>query len=420
MNIVIAIDLIDSPTNGSVMTAKRFAEGLKKRGNNVCIMAVGADKEKGDCPLPVRYVPILSEVSARNQIRFAKYDEAVARNIISRADIVHFIFPFKMEKKVKKLADSMGIPTTAAFHVQPENISFNVHLGWLKPLNDYIYSNYRRKFYKNFNRIHCPSAFIAEQLEAHGFKSELYVISNGYDPSFMPPKAKIPHEKFEIAMVGRLANEKNQKVLISAIAKSKYKGYIHLSLYGHGPMQKKLEKQAKRLGVDMSVDFKTKDELVKCLQQTDLYVHAATVEIEAIACLEAIACGLVPVISDSKMSATKQFAVDSRSIFKENDSNSLAAKIDYWYEHEDERKIMSGIYAGHAKKFSLENSLIMAEKMFQDEIDEHKKTGHTPKRKEPERQEPQRQEKVTNIFPGDDLSLVADEEDMAYVSSYTE
>ena len=45
MNIVIVIDLIDNLTNGSVMTARRFADGLRERGHNVKIVAVGADGE---------------------------------------------------------------------------------------------------------------------------------------------------------------------------------------------------------------------------------------------------------------------------------------------------------------------------------------------------------------------------------------
>ena len=43
MNIVIVIDLIDTLTNGSVITARRFADGLKKRGHTVKIVAIGAD-----------------------------------------------------------------------------------------------------------------------------------------------------------------------------------------------------------------------------------------------------------------------------------------------------------------------------------------------------------------------------------------
>lgn len=371
MTIVIVVDLVDNKTNGSVMTAIRFAEGLRKRGHRVKIAAIGADGED-DCPLQERYVPVLTEVSAKNQIKFAKYREDTMRECFRDADIVHFIFPFKLEKKCKKLADSMGVATTAAFHCQPENVSYNIHLGKVKALNNFIY-RYFRRYYDRFDRIHCPSAFIANQLKKHGYKGELYVISNGYAPEFQPfDGERVKNEKFEIVMTGRLAPEKNQQVLIRAIAQSAHKDDIHLTLYGNGPTKKKLARLANSLNVSLTFGFLPKEELVKRLQQSDLYVHSATAEIEAIAAIEAIACGLVPVIADSELSATPQFALDGRSLFTDNDPCSLAAKIDYWYEHEEERLTMGKVYANSAKKYSLERSLEQAERMFSDQIRDNK------------------------------------------------
>lgn len=372
MTIAIVIDLIDTLTNGSVMTARRFADGLRARGHKVKIIAVGADGPD-DLAVPDRYVPVLTEVSWKNQIKFGKFKEKLIRPALEDVDVVHFIFPFKLEKKCKKLADKMGIPNTAAFHVQPENVSYNAHMGWSKLFPKIVYKYLHKTFYKNFDRIHCPSAFIANQLSAHGYNSELYVISNGYDEQFIPAEKKQANEKFEIVMVSRLAPEKNQKVLISAVAKSKYRDNIHLTLLGNGPKKKKLERQAKKCGIDISFGFLKKEQLIEKLQQSDLYVHASRVEIEAIACLEAIACGLVPVIANSSLSATPQFAIDDRSLFTDNDADALAKKIDYWYERPEERERMSGVYANHAKNYSLENSLKLAEQMFADQIRDTKK-----------------------------------------------
>ena len=371
MVIAIVVDLVDNKTNGSVITALRFANGLRARGHEVRMVAIGADGEN-DCPVKERYVPILTEVSALNQIKFGKYDEKRIKKTFEGVDLVHFIFPFKLEKKCKQLADKMGIPTTAAFHVQPENVSYNAHLGWCKPFNSLVYAYFKQTFYKKFNRIHCPSAFIAGQLAEHGYDNELYVISNGYDPDFVPAEKTNKNDKFEIIMTGRLAPEKNQQVLIKAIGLSKHREDIHLTLLGNGPKKAMLKKLAERLNVDLTFDFLPKEKLIKKLQSGDLYVHAATVEIEAIACLEAVACGLVPVIADSKCSATPQFALDRRSLFEDNNECSLAEKIDYWFERDDERMRMGKVYAESAKKYSLDKSLEKAERMFADEIMDNK------------------------------------------------
>ncbi len=63
----------------------------------------------------------------------------------------------------------------------------------------------------------------------------------------------------------------------------------------------------------------SREELISALQFADLYVHPAEIEIEAISCLEAIACGKVLLISDSPKSATRGFALSDRNLFRCND-----------------------------------------------------------------------------------------------------
>ncbi len=357
MNIVIVIDLTDTPTNGPVMTAKRFAEGLKKRGHCVNTVGIGAEGEND--------FPVLSRASGKNRIRFDKFEKAKIKSAFEGADIVHFIFPFRFEKKCKRLADEMGIPTASAFHVQPENISCNIRLGKSRIFNRLIYGYFKKTFHSRFTRIHCPSNFIADRLRGYG--GELYVISSGYDGAFAPAEEKCVNSKFEIVMVGRFAPEKNQKVLISAVAKSKHRDEIHLTLLGNGSC-KRLQKQAEKENVDVSFGFLPKEKLIRKLQQSDLYVHPASVEIEAVDCIEAIACGLVPVIADSRLSATSQLALDKRSLFADGDALSLAGKIDYWFENEAERVRMGRVYAEYANRFRPDKSLEQAEEMFNDRI----------------------------------------------------
>lgn len=380
MKICIVIDLIDTPTNGSVMTAIRFADGLKARGHDVKIIGIGAPEDGVN--VKERYIPLVTEVSRLNQIKFGKFDEEPIRALFADGvDLVHFIFPFQLEKKCMELAQDMGIPTTAAFHVQPENVSYNMHIGWSKPFNKFLYALFREKFYKYFAHIHCPSQFIANELKKHGYEGKLHVISNGVDSAFClegePKRAQ--KDRFDILMVGRLTPEKKQKVLIKAISLSKYNDIIHLTLAGNGPKREALQKQAeKQLKNPVTFAFFTKEQLIGQIRQSDLYVHAAYVEIEAIACIEAFACGLVPVIARSPKSATPQFALDERSLFEANDAKDLARKIDYWIEHPEEKYEMSKKYAEHGVSYRLENSILAAEKMFEEAILDFKAAEQAP------------------------------------------
>ena len=370
MKLCIVIDLVDTPTNGSVMTALRFADGLRERGHDVKIIAIGAPEDGVN--VKERYITLVTEVSRLNQIKFGKFEEEPIRALFADGvELVHFIFPFQLEKKCMELAREMGIPTTAAFHVQPENVSYNMHIGWSKPFNKFLYTLFREKFYKYFTHIHCPSNFIAGELKKHGYKGKLHVISNGVGEAFRlegdPKRAQ--EGRFDILMVGRLTPEKKQSVLVKAVALSKYNDIIHLTLAGNGPKKEALQKLAeKNLKNPVTFAFFSQEQLIAQIRRSDLYVHAAYVEIEAISCIEAFACGLVPVIAQSPKSATPQFALDGRSLFKANDPKDLARKIDYWIEHPEERYEAAKRYAELGETFRLANSVQAAEEMFEEAI----------------------------------------------------
>lgn len=119
------------------------------------------------------------------------------------------------------------------------------------------------------------------------------------------------------------------------------------------------------------IEFFPKKQLLDVLAVSDLYVHSADVEIEAISCMEAFASGLVPVIANSKKSATPQFALDERSLFAAGDSRDLAQKIDYWLDHEEERRRMEHVYAEEGKRYDIDSCVYQIEDMFQQAIDEN-------------------------------------------------
>ena len=151
---------------------------------------------------------------------------------------------------------------------------------------------------------------------------------------------------------------------MNEIKKSKYEKNIHLILAGKGPWKEHLEMLSKDLTNKVIFNFYSQDELLKIINFSDLYIHSSDAEIEAISCMEAFTCGLVPVISDSKLSATNQFALDDRNLFEAGNSESLKKKIEYWIEHPEEKKIQSKKYIEYAKKYNIENCVKEMEKFF--------------------------------------------------------
>ena len=376
MKILIVIDQFDNSNNGTTISARRFAKGLQDAGNEVYVVSTGNKEDEykfnlKELPLP----PGISHLVKSQGMSFAIPNTEILEKAISSVDIVHFYMPFFISKVGLKICEKLHVPHTAAFHVQPENITYSIGLGTNTRVNDFIYTHYKDSFFNRFSHIHCPSEFIANELKSHGYTANLHVISNGVDDDFKYyQKEKLPEfkDKFVITMIGRYSNEKRQDVLIEAILKSKYSDKIQLVLAGKGPKETKYKKLGDVLSNKPVMKFYSTYELISLLKSTDLYVHSADAEIEAISCIEAFACGNVPIIANSKNSATKQFALVNESLFEAGNSDDLANKIDFWIEHDSYRKEMELKYSQNAEKYRLKNSIIKMEEMFKDAIREYK------------------------------------------------
>lgn len=377
MVITLIVDSYAQASNGTTMTTRRFAEVLMQHGHTVKIAASTVDNIDKDhaFELGISKIPVLYQVSKSQGFIFAKKNKKVLKEAIEGSDIVHFLLPFGCQRLGKKLCDKEGIATTAAFHLQPENITSTLHMNKLQSVNNMIYRKFK-KFYNKFHHIHCPSAMIANQLVEHGYTANLHVISNGVSSSFVKKKVEKPEtlkDKYIILMVGRYSVEKRQDLIINAVLESKYESKIQIILAGKGPWENHLKSLGESLTNPPIFGFYSEEELLNVINYSDLYVHSSDAEIEAISCMEAFTCGLVPIISDSKISATNQFALDEHNLFEHGNYHSLREKIEYYIEHPEEKEKRSLEYIEYAKQYSIDNCVKQLEDVFALAIEENKR-----------------------------------------------
>ena len=381
MKILLVIDTYDTNNNGTSISAQRFAAVLREHGNEVRILTTGE-------PAPDKFVlkefkvPLFNDLIHSHGFQFAQVDLDIIREAVAWADIVHCMMPFALETATKLIADQMHKPSTAAFHIQPENMTSSIGLGKAERINDRFYQVFNWTLYSRFTHIHTPSQFMADELVKHGYKAKIHVISNGIDPDFIAAGQRKLSDRgncltsrsdsghITITMVGRLSGEKRQDVIINAVPFSKYADRIQLVFAGKGPKYDEYVELGKQLKNPPQFVFLSKPELIDLLLRTDLYVHASDMESEAISCIEAFATGLVPVIANSEDSATPQFALDGRSLFAPGRPKDLARAIDWWFDHPDEKAKMEREYAEAAKKYDIDTSVRLCEQMFREAIEE--------------------------------------------------
>lgn len=374
MIITLVTDTFGVGNNGITVSAMRFAANLISRGHTVRVVACG---QPGDAPGPRRdgpemfwvpelVVPIATRLAHRQDTVFGKPDRETLIAAIEDADVVHIYQPWPLGRAAERIAREIGVPAIAGFHIQPENITYNLGLGWFPPAAHLVYVLLRVLFYGRFADIHCPSTFIAAELRHHGYRARLHVISNGVSSSFRPGPARVrgADEPFRILMVGRFSPEKRQEVLIRAVRRSRHAAHIQVYFAGHGPREKRLRRMAEKLPHPAQFGYYSQAELVALIRDCDLYVHASDVEIEGVSCLEAFACGLVPVISDSRRSATGQFALGPANLFRSGDAASLAERIDGWIDDPEALAEASDTYVRYADLYAVDRSVKAIERVY--------------------------------------------------------
>ncbi len=376
MVITFVMDQFGETSNGTTMTAMRFADILRKKGHELRVLTASKIEGDGIYVLPEFRIPVFQSIVDKQGMKFAEPDAEIMKKAIEGSDVVHMLMPFWASGAAVDIANELHIATTAAFHIQPENMTYSVHMGKIPVANKLIYTFLRNKFYKKFNYIHCPSQMMKDLLVKNKYRGNIFAISNGVCEDFMKkdiPRPEKYRDKYVILMVGRYSHEKRQDLIIKAIGSSKYNDKIQLVLAGKGPTKSELERLGKKyLKNPVEFPFLQKDELIDLINTCDLYVHSSDAESEAISCIEAFTCGLVPVISDSKLCATKQFALSEHNLFKKGDYNSLREKIEWFIEHPDEKEKLSRAYLEYSKQFAIDACVDRLIEVFQTAIDENR------------------------------------------------
>lgn len=382
MRVVIVCDVLGKENNGTTVAAMNLIRALRAKGHEVRVVCPDRDRadEPGCYIIPTVSFGPLNGYVRKNGVTIARPKRKTLEQALDGADAVHLLVPFFASHMAAKLAQEKGIPVTAGFHCQAENFSNHIFLMNAKRFNRGVYRFFDRFVYRRVDCIHYPTQFIRDTYEqAVGHPTAGRVISNGVNSIFRPGPAEKPQEfgdKFVILFTGRFSKEKSHKMLIDGVARSKYADRIQLVFAGSGPQEKNLrEYAAKQLKNPPLMRFFSREELVNIIRSADLYVHPAEIEIEAISCLEAIACGLVPVIADSPRSATRFFALTPENLFRFNDPDALAARIDYWLSDPARREECRERYLGYAAQFEQQRCMDEMERMILETVEKKHETA---------------------------------------------
>ena len=375
MKVAVICDVLGQANNGTTIAALNLIRTLREKRHEVRVVCPDAERagEPGYYIVPKYDFHIFNDYVEKNGVAPAKLDTKVLESAIHDVDVIHVMIPFALGKAAAHYAHDHGIALTAGFHCQAENITNHIFLQNSPRANTTVYHILYERVYQFCDLIHYPTQFIRDTFETIVGHTEGRVISNGVSSDFHPIPVTRPPElegKYVVLFTGRYSREKSHKVLLDAVAQSKHRDKIQLVFAGAGPQEAHLREHAVQLGIPMPImQFYSRKELVSTINMADLYVHPAEIEIEAISCLEAIACGRVPLIADSPRSATRYFALTDKNLFHYNNSADLAENMDWWLEHPQERQQCARDYLGYAHQFDFDTCMDAMEQMLKDAVE---------------------------------------------------
>ena len=362
-NICFVIDQYgQKTTNGCISFVKEWSKEFIKRGYNITVLCGNGISEYGEkiFETGIQESGLVSKAAKKQGFSFAKVNKEVVEKALKNIDIVHFITPFELSTYVKDYCDKNNIKTTVTFATLPHNVGEASGLICTSLITS-ITNKKWKKFYDKFENCNSISKVVDDYLVKKKYKCKCKMFYHGVNNNFIkkdnvtkPEKYK---DKFIIITIGRLSNEKRQDLVIKAIVKSKFKDKIKLIIAGNGPNRKKYEKLVKKYNIDCEFNFYSRDELINVLNYCDLYCHCADVEAMGMSALEAICCGVVPIINDAKYSGTKEFALSDKNLFKFNDYKDLTKKIDYFLENPDDLKKCSEEYIRISDKYRISKTV---------------------------------------------------------------
>jgi glycosyltransferase involved in cell wall biosynthesis len=283
--------------------ASQLAAGLAARGHEVAVLAPSESRRggTGNTGGARVYYSGSAPWPGYPGLRFAAPSAAAVRALAGRfrPDVVHAHSPLGLGLSALRAARRLGVPVVYTHHYLPANAL----PGPLRPAAfDRAFWAAITAFARRCTLVTAPTTTALALLTSNGMAVPGQVISNGIDTArFSPGPADpalaarygLPAGVPVIVSVGRLSPEKRAGDLIEALARLRVPAVLVLA--GSGPSRGALERAARSAGVAGRVlfpGFVPDADLAGLYRAADVFATASQAELQGIAALQALACGL--------------------------------------------------------------------------------------------------------------------------------
>jgi alpha-1,6-mannosyltransferase len=332
-----------SPFSGGV---KRYLEEKRKyaaaHGHEHLLIVPGKQTEKIEKPSDRTYFiasPLVSRTSRyRALLNLGAVEEILERE---KPQVIESSDPYQVAWKAIASGEGLHIPVVGFYHSHFPEAYLRTTMKYLGETATNVMmevaKQYVRSLYNHFRATFVPSSGLADLLCAWGVQN--VVLSElGVDVQVFTPVADkfdsrrefaIPPDRIVLLYVGRLAPEKNIKILLQAFAQlyRQLPGRFHAFIVGDGFYRDDvIQLQKTTRAVTWMRYCSDQLRLAKIYRAADLFVHPGVQETFGLVALESQACG-TPVVGIHGSYMDRIIFADQSHWAKENSAESLAAAV---------------------------------------------------------------------------------------------
>lgn len=313
MKIAIFTDTYTPDVNGVALTLERWAKYLSKQGHEVLVFAPESTekgrREEQDIKV-MRYFSmpffLYPELSAAVPNPIATMQRLTDFN----PDIIHCSTPFNVGLLGRIYATENDIPLVASYHTNFDQYLTAYKMDWARDLM----LKYSLWFHEEARRIYVPSTDTLRDLTRQGYK-DLEIWARGIELDAFRPlterqeslkelrsRFSLSEDEFVVSYVGRIAAEKNLKQFLAVADYARRKKYdnVKFIMVGDGPMMGEIQSKVAKEGANITLlGYQDHEILPDLYAASDLFLFPSTTETFGNVVLEALACGIPVITSNS-------------------------------------------------------------------------------------------------------------------------
>lgn len=373
MNIAHFTNTYKPNVNGVVRSVSTFREALIRLGHNVFLFAQEPPKDYEETEQNIFRYPGFN--IPRFNYSFTLPKSSFVDELLPslNLDVIHSNHPLLVGDAAADQAEKLGLPLVFTFHTRYVEYAdgYAAYVPFSKAIAEGIVVDGLVKYLKRCQHIVTPSDSIKKTLEEYGGITErVTTIPTGIDlEPFRHADGQAVREKNNLenskvlVSVGRLADEKNFRTLLAAMAQvAKQRDDLRLLLIGDGPQRKELEKYARELGLGNTVIFTGLvpfEAIPDHLKAADIFFFASVSETQGLVTMEAMAADL-PIVAVDATGTRDEVENGVEGLLTENDSEALAQALQRVL---DDEELYARLQKAAKEKANSFDMMLQAQKM---------------------------------------------------------